>query len=63
MSTDDADRSARQFDQSMTARAESDRPERTEPQRLHDQYKPVGISAVSAAAHYAQKPKKPKQMG
>ncbi len=38
--------------------------ERSTTPRLHDHYKPVGISAVSAAAHYTEKAKKnSKQMG
>jgi hypothetical protein len=63
MSKVDADQSAGQYEQAMTARSETDRSDRPESPRLHDHYKPVGISAVSAAAHYMQKSKKPKQMG
>jgi hypothetical protein len=61
MSEHQADHPAKQFEQSVTARAET---QKSEPERLHDRYKPVGIPAVSAAAQFTRKPlKKPTQMG
>ncbi len=50
MSGNDASPSAKQFDQST--------PARTEPVRLDQQYKSIGISAVSAAAQFVSTKKK-----
>jgi hypothetical protein len=58
MSVDQADRSAKQFEQSTPKASTSDRIRDT---RLHEQYKPVGIPAVSAAAQFASKAKKKTQ--
>jgi hypothetical protein len=52
MSGNEADKSAKQFDQSM--------PIRREGTKLDEQYKSIGISAVSAAAQFSSlKKKKP----
>ncbi len=58
MSADEADRSAKQFEQSMQQRPHS---ERAQTVRLHEKYKPVGIPAVSAATQFASKTKKKTQ--
>lgn len=55
MSTDQRIEPAKQFDQASG--------ERPEPLRFDQQYKSIGISAVSAAAQYSPKgPKKTPQM-
>ena len=54
MSENQADRSAQQFEQS-TPKHDDRGPK---PARVHEQFKPVGISAVSAAAQFTSKAKK-----
>jgi len=55
MSADEADRPAKQFEQSTPSQAEIDR---SHSARLHEHYKSIGISAVSAAAHFTSTSKK-----
>jgi hypothetical protein len=59
MSSDHAGRPA-QFTQSTLSNSTQvdGANERTEAKNLHAHYKPVGISAVSAAAHFTEKAKK-----